>query len=183
MQHPFRNALPLRGTVALYRIDLKHYKTKRIALRWRTAEEVINGLGEETCGSLRCAYHQPVSEDDLASGARIPHLRAFELPFAYEEAGEQKSALVKVRVCERCVRKLTYKPGVEGEKEEGKKERRVQRKEDEVPDRLRKRSASQEGLAESRRRRSMSPEERSSKRQMERTSSPGRHPPGRRRSP
>ncbi|KAJ9127846.1 hypothetical protein QFC24_000130 [Naganishia onofrii] len=30
-------------------IDLKHYKTRQIALRWRTAEEVIAFIGERTC--------------------------------------------------------------------------------------------------------------------------------------
>ncbi|WVQ96985.1 hypothetical protein IAU59_004094 [Kwoniella sp. CBS 9459] len=40
-------------------IDLKHYKSKRFALRWRTAPEVVSGIGESTCASLRCKYHQP----------------------------------------------------------------------------------------------------------------------------
>ncbi|BEJ02707.1 hypothetical protein CcaverHIS631_0705020 [Cutaneotrichosporon cavernicola] len=55
-------------------IDLKHFKSKRLALRWRTATEVVEGLGEETCGSLRCPYHP--------SGSEMVELRAFELPFA-----------------------------------------------------------------------------------------------------
>ncbi|KAL1405193.1 hypothetical protein Q8F55_008818 [Vanrija albida] len=29
-------------------IDLKHYKSKRFALRWRTATEVVDGKGDET---------------------------------------------------------------------------------------------------------------------------------------
>ncbi|RSH90458.1 hypothetical protein EHS25_001063 [Saitozyma podzolica] len=41
-------------------IDLKHYKSRRLALRWRTAPEVVEGIGEDTCGSLRCKWHEPV---------------------------------------------------------------------------------------------------------------------------
>lgn len=45
----------------------------------------------------------------------MPRLQAFELPFAYVEAGEQKQALVKVKVCDKCARKITYRPSeVEG---------------------------------------------------------------------
>ncbi|CAK9782260.1 unnamed protein product [Cutaneotrichosporon oleaginosum] len=72
-------------------IDLKHFKSKRFALRWRTATEVVEGLGEETCGSLRCAHHP--------SGSEAVDLKAFELPFVYVEDGERKEALVKVRLC------------------------------------------------------------------------------------
>lgn len=126
-------------------IDLKHYKSRRLALRWRTAPEVVEGIGEDTCGSLRCKYHQPFTlvpdrvdfyedsdandnrehggwddvnerSDRLGSKRRRkskppPQLRAFELPFAYEEAGERKEAMVKVRLCPRCQGKLTWKPG------------------------------------------------------------------------
>lgn len=95
------------------RIDLKHYKTKRIALRWRTAEEVVGAIGEETCGSLRCPYHNPLPEHLVEEGATMPLLQAFELPFTYAEAGEAKTALVKVKVCHRCAKKLLFKPGQE----------------------------------------------------------------------
>lgn len=94
-------------------IDLKHYKTRQIALRWRTAEEVLGSVGETTCASLRCPYHNPspeqLSEMDKR-GIDMPRLQAFELPFAYVEAGEKKQALVKVKVCDKCARKITYKP-------------------------------------------------------------------------
>jgi protein FRA10AC1 len=83
-----------------FKIDLKHYKSKRLALRWRTGPEVIEGIGEETCGSLRCKNHSMAG----------PMLRAFELPFVYEEGTERATALVKVRLCERCQNKLTWKP-------------------------------------------------------------------------
>ncbi|WWC68357.1 uncharacterized protein I206_102282 [Kwoniella pini CBS 10737] len=41
-------------------IDLKHHKSKAFALRWRTATEVINEIGENTCASLRCKFHNPL---------------------------------------------------------------------------------------------------------------------------
>lgn len=63
-----------------HQIDLKHYKSKKLALRWRTAPEVVNGIGEETCASLRCRYHKPLQAQspvsDHAVGFISPHSRA-----------------------------------------------------------------------------------------------------------
>jgi protein FRA10AC1 len=121
-------------------IDLKHYKSRRLALRWRTAEEVVEGIGEDTCASLRCKYHQTPKatdtqvefEDETRNRGRskrpktrnIPALRAFELPFVYNEAGERKEALVKVRLCGRCEGNLTWRPG---RKEESSEEDKVEK--------------------------------------------------------
>jgi len=85
--------------------DLKHYKTGAIALRWRTEREVISGAGQFTCGNTRCACHEPASMRER----QPPQLVTLELPFAYVEQGEQKSALVKVVLCRRCRKKLTWK--------------------------------------------------------------------------
>lgn len=49
----------------------------------------------------------------------MPSLRAFELPFVYEEAGERREASVKVKICRRCTAKLVWKPGDERKREEG----------------------------------------------------------------
>ncbi|OCF43244.1 hypothetical protein I317_02954 [Kwoniella heveanensis CBS 569] len=62
-------------------IDLKHYKSKRLALRWRTAPEVISGIGESTCASLRCQYHQPPQASSSAPGAGAAPLTASNLRF------------------------------------------------------------------------------------------------------
>lgn len=115
-------------------VDLKHFKSRRVALRWRTAEEVIGAVGENTCGSIRCAWHLPLpieqqQEQGWGSEAmRVPKMKAFELPFAYEEDGQKQTALVKVKVCERCERKLVYRPGKEkeenGETQDEERERR-----------------------------------------------------------
>ncbi|KAI9574030.1 folate-sensitive fragile site protein Fra10Ac1-domain-containing protein [Boletus coccyginus] len=80
--------------------DLKHYKSGNFALRWRTESEVLAGIGETSCANTRCEHHRPSSPPDLST---------LELPFAYEEHGEQREALVKVVLCPRCVRKLMWK--------------------------------------------------------------------------
>ena len=74
-----------------------------MALRWRTEAEVLSGAGEETCGNTRCAYHEPQTERAL------PPLTTLEVPFAYSEQGQAKSALVKLVLCERCSNKLLWK--------------------------------------------------------------------------
>ena len=75
--------------------DLRLYKEQRIGLRWRTAEEVVSGKGQFACAAKGCA-----AADGLVS---------YEVNFAYEEAGEHKQALVKLRVCLRCADQLNYK--------------------------------------------------------------------------
>lgn len=100
--------------------DLKHYKSGNVcisgvsssrytdslcvaqfALRWRTEAEVVSGAGENTCGNTRCKHH---NDQDVAIKLSI-----LELPFAYDEHGEHKSALVKVVLCPRCLKKLMWK--------------------------------------------------------------------------
>jgi len=87
--------------------DLKHYKSGNFALRWRTEAEVLSGAGENTCGNTRCKQHKNKDES--------VQLSTLELPFAYEEHGERKSALVKVVLCPRCLKKLMWKRNKEKE--------------------------------------------------------------------
>ncbi|KAI6042890.1 folate-sensitive fragile site protein Fra10Ac1-domain-containing protein [Pisolithus marmoratus] len=82
--------------------NLKHYKSGNFALRWRTENEVVDATGETTCANMRCEYHRPHSNS-------LPPLTTLELPFAYEEHGELKQALVKVVLCPGCVKKLMWK--------------------------------------------------------------------------
>jgi len=110
--------LAVKYYTSLYRefavCDLKHYKSGNFALRWRTEEEVLSGYGEATCGNTRCQHHfAPRSQD----GGSKPSLTTLELPFSYMEQGEKKSALVKVALCEKCVKKLMWKRQKEKEKE------------------------------------------------------------------
>ncbi|KAJ1460344.1 folate-sensitive fragile site protein Fra10Ac1 [Pelagophyceae sp. CCMP2097] len=72
-------------------VDTSRWRSGAFGLRWRTSREVLDGKGEKNCGALRC--------DEAAD-------RAFELPFSYTEDGQQRSELVKVRVCRRCASKL-----------------------------------------------------------------------------
>jgi hypothetical protein len=75
--------------------DLSRYREQRVGLRWRTQPEVITGKGQFVCGAKRC---------DVGDG-----LVSYEVNFAYEECGEQKNALVKLRVCPECGVKLNFK--------------------------------------------------------------------------
>ncbi|KAL9367766.1 hypothetical protein Peur_038965 [Populus x canadensis] len=75
--------------------DMSHYKVGKIGLRWRTEKEVISGKGQFICGNKHCDV-----KDGLAS---------YEVNFSYFEAGENKQALVKLILCDRCAEKLHYK--------------------------------------------------------------------------
>lgn len=66
----------------------------KIALRWRIEQEVVIGKGQFICGNKKC------NEKDS--------LRTWEVNFAYREQGEKKNALVKIRLCPECSRKLNY---------------------------------------------------------------------------
>ncbi|KAF5339240.1 hypothetical protein D9758_013287 [Tetrapyrgos nigripes] len=131
--------------------DLKHYKSGNFALRWRTEAEVLSGAGESSCGNTRCKHHQPhktksPNDEDLNHNhgqrgeSSHPHFRktknkpliTVELPFAYIEHGEPKSALVKVVLCEKCLAKLMWKRRKEKELALGKLEQgQVVKKEEE----------------------------------------------------
>ncbi|SJK85973.1 Folate-sensitive fragile site protein Fra10Ac1 [Babesia microti strain RI] len=75
--------------------DLSHYKTGQIGIRWRTEVEVIRGKGEKTCASKTCDEKYP--------------LFTYQVTFNYIEQNVPKRALVKVRVCDKCAKKLNYK--------------------------------------------------------------------------
>ncbi len=54
-----------------------------MGMRWRSEKEVIAGMGQFSCSARGCSESRG--------------LATFEVPFGYEEAGEKKQALVKVR--------------------------------------------------------------------------------------
>ncbi|KAJ6755116.1 ACID PHOSPHATASE-RELATED [Salix purpurea] len=83
-------------------------KVGKIGLRWRTEKEVISGKGQFICGNKHCDV-----KDGLAS---------YEVNFSYFEAGENKQALVKLILCDRCAEKLHHKRRKEKEQIE-KRER------------------------------------------------------------
>lgn len=65
---------------------------------------MVAGAGETTCGNSRCPFH-----DSRLVEEHNPSLATLELPFSYAEDGENKLALVKVVLCDKCVKKLMYK--------------------------------------------------------------------------
>ncbi|GFR50375.1 hypothetical protein Agub_g12589, partial [Astrephomene gubernaculifera] len=76
-------------------VDLTYYKQSKLGMRWRTQKEVMAGKGQFVCGARGC---------DATDG-----LCSYEVNFAYQEAGERKQALVKLRVCPACAFKLNYR--------------------------------------------------------------------------
>lgn len=83
--------------------DLSRYRAGALGLRWRTQGEVVRGKGQFTCGALGC--------DEGAA------LATFEVPFRYREAGHDRAALVKLRLCSTHARQLHYARGREGKRE------------------------------------------------------------------
>lgn len=90
--------------------DLSLYKENKVALRWRTEAELVEGKGQFICGNRRC---------DEREG-----LQSWEVNFGYIEKGEKKNALVKLRLCPRCSKKLNYHHKKRLWKEEKKKKRK-----------------------------------------------------------
>lgn len=72
--------------------DLSRYRERKVALRWRTEKEVLVGKGQFVCGSRLCSGREG--------------LISWEVNFAYVEAGVRRNALVKVRLCSGCSKKL-----------------------------------------------------------------------------
>ena len=68
----------------------------KIGLRWRVQAELVSGKGQFICGAKRC---------DETRG-----LSSFEVNFAYDEAGESKQALVKLRVCPKHAEQVRLRP-------------------------------------------------------------------------
>ena len=88
-------------------IELSRWREGRIAMRWRTEDEVVAGKGETGCARIGCSKK--------AEGER-------EVLFEYVEEDEKREALVKVRLCEACLEKLRRARGGKRESDE-KRER------------------------------------------------------------
>lgn len=95
--------------------DLKNYKTHGVALRWRTKSEVISGKGQFECGNIKCGERK--------------ELKSWELNFIYKDTPDditEKQALVKVRLCKSCSRKLNYRRRENSEKRKHAKKRKLE---------------------------------------------------------
>lgn len=104
--------------------DLSRYKENKVALRWRTEKEVVEGKGQFICGSKHCSERES--------------LTSWEVNFGYVEHDEKKNALVKVRLCISCSKKLNYhhkkkmwKKGKRKSKHEHKKKTKRSKRENE----------------------------------------------------
>jgi protein FRA10AC1 len=96
--------------------DLSRWRERKIGMRWRIEKEVKDGKGQFFCGDKRCTETK-----DLAS---------YEVHFGYVEAGERKEALVKLRVCPACAKKLVEgRKGVD-EKNAGKEKKKKRSRDD-----------------------------------------------------
>ena len=97
--------------------DVSRYKENKIAMRWRTENELKIGKGQFVCGQRKC------DEREL--------LRTWEVNFAYIEESEKKNALVKVRLCPDCSYKLNYhhkKKEIVKKKQKSKKKKKEKKK-------------------------------------------------------
>lgn len=72
--------------------DLTRYKENKIGMRWRTSREVVAGKGQFVCGNKACSATKG--------------LKSYEINFVYKEQGVLKQALVKLRVCPECAKKI-----------------------------------------------------------------------------
>ncbi|GJQ14937.1 hypothetical protein GpartN1_g6728.t1 [Galdieria partita] len=72
--------------------DLSRWRQGFLGLRWLNQTEVLQGKGYSYCAATDC------------NGAS--ELKAFQVPFTYEENGETKATLVKVRLCRSCQVKM-----------------------------------------------------------------------------
>ncbi|EGX48125.1 hypothetical protein AOL_s00081g121 [Orbilia oligospora ATCC 24927] len=149
-------------------IDLSRWREGQVALRWRTKQEVLQGLGQFTCASLTCPRHAAAPTEESIDEFRLDDtstrdnnksetgegvgLETFEMNFGYMEKGVKKNALVKVCVCEKCAGKLRRVK--EGRKDDDRRERRRSRDRRDSKDRRhrRHRDESEEHASRTRRR-------------------------------
>mmetsp|Transcript_7300 Transcript_7300/g.10024 ORF Transcript_7300/g.10024 Transcript_7300/m.10024 type:complete len:178 (-) Transcript_7300:244-777(-) len=78
-------------------------KEKKLGLRWRSRKDVLSGKGKTVCGNEKCGATDGVR--DKHKGLRS-QLRNFEVKFGYAEQDQPKCALIKVKLCKRCGKKL-----------------------------------------------------------------------------
>eukprot|EP00794_Sanderia_malayensis_P005378 gene5380-6051_t len=74
--------------------DLSRYQENKFAMRWRIEKEVVVGKGQFSCGNKICNENHK--------------LQSWEVNFGYKEHGVKKNALVKLRLCPECSKKLNF---------------------------------------------------------------------------
>lgn len=93
--------------------DLSRARDGHIGLRWRTQSEVVSGRGHFSCGAKGCSQMSP--------------LTSYEVDFAYAEAGVERRALVKLRLCPSCSKLLFEARSHHGRTKEKEKDDRSHR--------------------------------------------------------
>ena len=99
-------------------------------MRWRTEAEVKIGKGKLSC-DLACELSNFLGQF-ICGGKGCEEkegLNSYEVNFKYKEEGQVKNALVKLRVCPNCARKLNYKKYKEQKREERKRKREAKKEE------------------------------------------------------
>jgi len=110
--------------------DFSKYKEFKVGMRWRTEAEVKIGKGKLSC-DLACELSNFLGQF-ICGGKGCEEkegLNSYEVNFKYKEEGQVKNALVKLRVCPNCARKLNYKKYKEQKREERKRKREAKKEE------------------------------------------------------
>ena len=109
----------------------------KVGLRWRTEQEVVVGKGQFACGAKGCDERQALASYEVRSphalqlncnpnpatllfaclwaslcavvSSPFDQLAYVQVNFAYKEAGVQKQALVKLRLCPKHALQLNHK--------------------------------------------------------------------------
>eukprot|EP00850_Spirogloea_muscicola_P002352 SM000009S23481 [mRNA] locus=s9:280679:282846:+ [translate_table: standard] len=95
-----------------------------IGMRWRVEKEVVLGKGQFVCGSKGCNERAGLHSYE----ARCKTAQAIKVNFAYKEAGEEKQALVKLRICPKHAYQLNYRKEKERERAQRRERKKLKRK-------------------------------------------------------
>ncbi|KAJ5076142.1 protein fra10ac1 [Anaeramoeba ignava] len=95
-------------------VDLQFYKQGKMGTRWRIEREVIQGKGETICGEAKCL--------------ETLNLQTLEINFNYFENGKIQNALVKIRLCPKCLKKLNVCKQISAEGIDKKLEKKKKKK-------------------------------------------------------
>mmetsp|Transcript_26306 Transcript_26306/g.36668 ORF Transcript_26306/g.36668 Transcript_26306/m.36668 type:complete len:108 (+) Transcript_26306:227-550(+) len=73
-------------------LRFRSHNKNTIGLRWRSRKDVISGKGKVVCANEVCKA--------------VGFLRSYEVPFTYMEKSKQKKALVKIKLCKTCGKRM-----------------------------------------------------------------------------
>eukprot|EP00850_Spirogloea_muscicola_P016696 SM000137S00474 [mRNA] locus=s137:305665:309290:+ [translate_table: standard] len=127
-RHAVRICVPLNAKATPASILLQ------IGMRWRVAKEVVLGKGQFVCGSKGCderaglhSYEALRIDIEWILIENVA-LLSKSVNFAYKEAGEEKQALVKLRICPKHAYQLNYRKEKERERAQRRERKKLKRK-------------------------------------------------------